>query len=108
MGKISERIIRFTQESDEEGRTVLRPLTEDDRKAMETGLENPAGLKIGVTLDEAQECPIESDLPYGLSICRIAAEQEEKKRAARILLRQEWLSGKEELALNLLKVLDDS
>ena len=101
-------LIRFGYEVDDQGRTVLRPLTGDDREFMEDALKNPKGLRFGETMQEAQECLVEPDVPYGLSPCGIAAEQDEARRTARTLAREQWDVGNEGLAVALLDILDAS
>lgn len=102
----ADRLISFHFELNSEGHTVLHPLTDEDLEAMTAALKNPRGLKFGETLEERQECPIEPEMPYGLSQCGIAAEADEGLRATRLLARAQWEEGDQLLAQQLLEFLE--
>lgn len=104
MAAKEQRIIRFVEGKDEEGRTVLRPLTELDRKSMEPALRNRKDLRFGQTLEETQSCPIDSEsgIPFPLTLCGIEAETEDDKKTRKRLARELWIIGDKTAAEELL------
>lgn len=111
MAKKEPRIIKFIEETDKEGRTVLRPLTKADKRDMQSGLKNKKGLIFGETLEDSEQCPMEvnSDLPFEISVCGIESQTEETQRNSLHRARKKWLEGNKEEALKLLgDVLKDS
>ena len=104
MAKKEPRIIKFIEETDKEGRTVFRPLTKADKRDMQSGLKNKKGLIVGETLEDSEQCPLElnSDLPFGISLCGIESQTEETQRNSLQRARKKWLEGDKEEALNVL------
>lgn len=103
----TQKILKFHRELDREGRTVLRPLTDEDRVGIEEALSNPKGLTFGPTLKDAQDCPLDPCLPFGISSCGIDAESNEARARVRRLARDQWDVGNRDLAERMLKSLEE-
>ena len=101
-------IIKLVQEKDETGRTVFRPLRKTDQQALEVGLKNPKGIRIDEPLDVVKECPVDTDLPYGLSWCAIQGDVDEDSVQVRKSARRKWLQGKKDEAMRILTSLDEA
>ena len=95
MRKKEPRVIKITTETDEQGRTVILPLTKADKRDLQSGLKNKKGLIIGETLEDSRRCPVELDsgVPFKISLCAIEAETEDDKKTIKRLSRKLWLLG---------------
>ena len=101
--KAKDRILKFLRELDKEGRTVLRPLTNEDNTGIEDALSNPRGVTFGPVLRESLDCPLDPDVPFGISTCGIEAEGDSAKAHIRGLARDQWDKGDRELAKKMLE-----
>lgn len=104
---LSHRTLRFHCEIDSAGRTVLHPLTTQDQVEIEQALANPKGITFGPTLQDAQVCPEDPDLPWGFSSCGLEAESDDARARVRRLAREEWRAGNRQLAQRMLDTLID-
>ena len=104
MGKKELRIMKLTKQTDEQGRTVFRPLTKADKWDLQSGLRNKKGIIIDETLEDSKQCPLEadSDLPFKISLCAIESETDYEKQTRRRLSRELWLQDNKAAAEQLL------
>jgi len=98
-----QKVIRFLQEMDVQGRTVYYPFTNTEREAMEVGLKNRKGLVLAESLEEVEGCHIEPDVPFGISECGMKLQTDPDKKQALQTARARWLEGDEMEALELLR-----
>ena len=99
------KLLKFQVHLDEDGKTVLRPLTAEDQDSIERALSNPRGVTFGPNLAESKECPLDPEIPYAASICAIEAEKDPDKLHVRQLARASWTAGRREFARRILDTL---
>ncbi len=96
------KIVKFHWELDEDGKTLLRPLSNEDQTEIHQALENQQGITIGPNLLDSKECPVDPGVPFPISNCAIEAEKGSANGRMRQLARERWDEGDRKLAEKLI------
>lgn len=70
---------------------------------MKVGLKIGKGLVRADSLEEVEQCPIEPDVPFGISECGLQLHSDVDKKQALQASRERWLAGGEKEALKFLR-----